>query len=69
VSILIGRDIDLSDEHRKRLRGRNAFFRGTVRILTYDDLLGRARNLLGVLEGRGTDPDGTSKVGDRRQGS
>jgi hypothetical protein len=54
--VVIGRDIDLSDEHRKRLRRRNAFFRGTVRILTYDDLLGRARNLLGVLEGRGTEP-------------
>jgi hypothetical protein len=54
--VVIGRDIDLSDEHRKRLHRRNAFFRGTVRILTYDDLLGRARNLLRVLEGRGTEP-------------
>ncbi len=54
--VVIGRSIDLSEEDRKRLRRRNSFFRGNIRILTYDDLLGRARNLLGVLEGGHTVP-------------
>jgi hypothetical protein len=50
--VVIGRSQDLSDTDRDRLRRRNIVFRGAFQILTYDDLLNNAENLLRVLEGR-----------------
>jgi len=48
--VIIGRT-PASDDHRARLKWRNAFFKGDLRILTYDDILFRAKNLLYLLEG------------------
>lgn len=50
--VVIGRSQDLSNKEQERLRRRNITFRGTFYILTYDDLLDNARNLLRVLEGK-----------------
>lgn len=50
--IIIGRNIDLSKEDRERLNRRNNTLRDAFQILTYDDLLDRAKTLLGILEGR-----------------
>jgi len=49
--VVIGRTQSMSEMHLKRLQQRNALFRGTIEILTYDDLLARAQNLLRILEG------------------
>jgi hypothetical protein len=51
--VIIGRRQDLSEDDIKRLRQRNATWRGSLIILTYDDLLDRARNMLGVLTALG----------------
>lgn len=50
--VVIGRTADLPEADRERLKRRNATFRGCMEILTYDDLLCKARNLLRVLQGR-----------------
>jgi DNA-binding transcriptional ArsR family regulator len=49
--VIIGRSTNLSGDGRARLAQRNAVLRGTHEILTYDDLLERAKNLLGILQG------------------
>jgi hypothetical protein len=49
--VIIGRSVSMSSEDRSRLVQRNLVFRGTFEILTYDDLLERARNLLQLLQG------------------
>jgi hypothetical protein len=51
--VIIGRRQDLSESDIKRLRQRNATWRGSVVVLTYDDLLDRARNMLEVLTALG----------------
>lgn len=48
--VVIGRAVGLSPRNVERLRLRNATFRDTLQILTYDDLLEGARNLLHILE-------------------
>lgn len=50
--VVIGRSNDLSAKDRERLRRRNLVLRGAFQILTYDDLLDSAMNLLRVLEGK-----------------
>lgn len=52
--VVIGRSDSLSAKDRERLRRRNIVFRGAFQILTYDDLLDSAKNLLRVLEGHAT---------------
>jgi hypothetical protein len=47
--IVIGRSQDLSAADAKRLERRNLAFRGSLEILTYDDLLARAQSLLRLL--------------------
>lgn len=49
--IIIGRSSSLSTIGGSKLTQRNAVLRGTLEILTYDDLLDRARNLLSILQG------------------
>lgn len=48
--VIIGRR-PVEADLRKRLQWRNTFFRGDIRILTYDDLLDGARNMLRVPSG------------------
>lgn len=48
--IIIGRRKSLSELDRNRLRRRNLLFRGQLEILTYEDLLDRAKNLSKHLE-------------------
>jgi hypothetical protein len=50
--VIIGRSGNLSSTARSKLAQRNAVLRGTLEILTYDDLLERARNLLSILQGK-----------------
>lgn len=49
--VVIGRTKNMSEMHLKRLQQRKALFSRTIEILTYDDLLDKAQNLLGILEG------------------
>lgn len=49
--IIIGRDGGLGDRGKERLFQRNTMLRDALQILTYDDLLKRARNMLSVLAG------------------
>ena len=52
--VVIGRDQNLPNDGRERLRRRNLAFQGALQILTYDDLLSRARRLVTLLmEGAG----------------
>lgn len=48
--VVIGRTTTMTVEERERLRQRNVLFRGTLEILTYDDLLSRAINLRELLQ-------------------
>ena len=48
--VVIGRSADLNKTTATRLRRRNAIFQPRVVVLTYDDLISRAQNLLAVLE-------------------
>ena len=50
--VIIGRSVSLSREDRERLNRRNITFRTAFQVLTYDDLLDRAKKLLGILEGK-----------------
>ncbi|QGN58983.1 Shedu anti-phage system protein SduA domain-containing protein [Nostocoides sp. HKS02] len=50
-TVVIGRRPDLSDADVKRLERRNAAWGGTLRVLTYDDLLEQARAILLWLTG------------------
>jgi len=50
--IIIGRSASLSPVDQERLVCRNAVLRGTLQIMTYDDLLQRAKNLLNLLKGK-----------------
>jgi hypothetical protein len=50
--VIIGRTSSLSQEDQNKLNRRNVAFQGTLQILTYDDLLQRAMNLLALLEGK-----------------
>jgi hypothetical protein len=50
--VVIGRSTTLSPSDQQRLQWRNIIFRGRVQIMTYDDVVLRAENLLKVLEGR-----------------
>lgn len=47
--VIIGRSTPLTDVDRCRLNRRNVAYRGSIVILTYDDLLDRAKNLLRML--------------------
>jgi len=47
--VIMGRSDSLSKEDRKRLNRRNIVFKGAIQIMTYDDLLKRAKNLLNLL--------------------
>jgi hypothetical protein len=49
--VVIGRSSDLTSDQFDKLRHRNQLFRGRLQVLTYDDLLNRAKALLGLLEG------------------
>jgi hypothetical protein len=49
--VVIGRSSTLSETDQRRLARRNIAFRGTFQIMTYDDLLDRAKNLLNLLQG------------------
>lgn len=48
-TVIIGRRADLSDQDKVRLERRNAAWNGTLRVLTYDDLLDQARATLSWL--------------------
>lgn len=52
--VIIGRSLSLTDTDRCRLNRRNATYRGSIVILTYDDLLNRANNLLYVFNSSST---------------
>ena len=47
--VVIGRSVDLKLGDRERLQRRNVGWKGTLLILTYDDLLDRAKNIVAVL--------------------
>ncbi len=49
--VVIGRKKNMSESDSGRLQQRNVLFRGSIEILTYDDLLTKSKNLLGILEG------------------
>jgi hypothetical protein len=49
--VVIGRKKNMSESDSGRLQQRNVLFRGSIEILTYDDLLTKSKNLLGLLEG------------------
>lgn len=55
--VIIGRDASLNKDATKKLRRRNLEFGRRIRILTYDELLKVARNLLCVLNGSQGDGD------------
>lgn len=42
-TVIIGRRTDMTEEDQKRLQRRNAGWNGTLRILTYDDLVDQGR--------------------------
>lgn len=48
--IIIGRNRDLKDEDRQKLRRRNSIYKGQIVVLTYDDLIVKAKNLLNQLQ-------------------
>lgn len=48
--IIIGRSKNLKDEDRQKLRRRNSIYRGQIVVLTYDDLIVKAKNLLAQLQ-------------------
>lgn len=50
--VVIGRRSSLLELSQRRLARRNIAFRGTFQILTYDDLLDRAKNMLRLLRGQ-----------------
>jgi hypothetical protein len=52
--VIIGRSHTMNSGDRQRLQWRNAILKGAVVIMTYDDLLDRARHMLTVFEGRST---------------
>jgi len=47
--IIIGRRNSLSSKDLIRLKRRNAAWQGSIQVLTYDDLLDRARNVVDLL--------------------
>lgn len=47
--VIIGRRNSLSSNDLTRLRRRNATWQGSIQVLTYDDLLDRARNVIDLL--------------------
>ena len=49
--IIIGRNKSLQPKDKESLKRRNILFKGSMEILTYDDLLDRAKNLLSILSG------------------
>ena len=49
--VVIGRSESTPEDQLERLRRRNALFRGALVVLTYDQLLERAKNVLGYMEG------------------
>jgi hypothetical protein len=49
--VVIGRSDLLDSSQKEKLRRRNAIFRGQIVLMTYDNLLVKARNLLRRLEG------------------
>lgn len=51
--VVIGRSTALTVAQREKLRQRNQVLRSTLLILTYDDLLDRAKSLLRTLDGLG----------------
>ena len=59
--VIIGRR-PVETELRTRLQWRNTFFRGDLRILTYDDLLDGARSTLRVLSGAQAQPVASEEV-------
>lgn len=57
--VIIGRSSSLSLTDKGRLIQRNITFRDTIRIITYDDLLQRAQNLLSWLKDKGSGNNST----------
>jgi hypothetical protein len=49
--VVIGRGHTLTEAAKSKLHQRNHLYRGTLEILTYDDLLDRARAMLSTFEG------------------
>ena len=47
--VIIGSDKTLSEVERKKLKMRNSLYYGRIEILTYDDLLTKARTILNGL--------------------
>lgn len=50
--VIIGRSDTMSPSDREKLQWRNAILKGTILIMTYDDLLDRAKHMLNVFQGR-----------------
>jgi len=48
--VIIGRDKSLSEDERKKLKMKNSLYGGKIEILTYDDLLKKARTILNGLK-------------------
>lgn len=57
--VIIGRSSSLSPTDKGSLVQRNITFRDTIRIITYDDLLQRAQNLLSWLKDKGSGNNST----------
>ena len=51
--VVIGRDGSLDDSDRAKLMWRNHIFRGTLEILTFDDVLRRGQNFFRTLTNQG----------------
>lgn len=47
--VVIGRRTDLASADQQRLRRRNVSWQGAIQVLTYDDLLDRAKTMLNIL--------------------
>ncbi len=65
--IVIGRDSSLSSSSRDKLNRRNAALRGTMVIMTYDDLVRRAEAILKILQMRGAAGVKLARVRKRRK--
>lgn len=49
--VVIGRTSSLDEMQRIKLQSRNSLFNSKINIMTYDDLLEKAKRLLGLLQG------------------
>lgn len=48
--VIIGRSKDLDEKSANKLRRRNILYQGKIKILTYDDVLEKAKSILNILE-------------------